>query len=104
MGSRVGPNHPMFDRTFGDDVDNDFGGEGPNFGLPGVGGGMGMHPRFDYYGPPNGPTEQGRGGRGQFPGRGSRLGRGRGRGGRGSMPPGGFGNPNNDLDYPPGGL
>jgi len=77
MGSQVGPNHPMFDRTFGDD---EFGGglssEGPNFGLSGVGGGMGMHPRFDYYGPPNGPTEQGRGGRGSsFPGRGSRLGR-----------------------------
>jgi len=93
MGSQVGPNHPMFDRTFGDDVDNDFGGgfssEGPNFGLPGVGGGMGMHPRFDHYGPPGGPTElPGRGGRGQFPGRGSRLGRGRGRGGHGSMPPG----------------
>jgi len=100
MGSQVGPNHPMFDRTFGDDVDNEFGGEGPNFGLPGVGGGMGMHPRFDYYGPPNGPTEQGRGGRGgrggQFPGRGSRLGRG-----RGGMPPGGFGNPNNDHIRPP---
>jgi len=101
MGSQVGPNHPMFDRTFGDDVDNEFGGEGPNFGLPGVGGGMGMHPRFDYYGPPNGPTEQGRSGRGQFPGRGSRLGRGRGRGGRGSMPLGGFGDPNNDHMRPP---
>ena len=101
MGSQVGPNHPMFGRTFGDD---EFGGgfssEGPNFGLPGVGGGMGLHPRFDHYGPPGGPTElPGRGGRGQFPGRGSRL--GRGRGGRGPMPPGGFGNPNNDHMQPP---
>ena len=58
--------------------------------------------RFDYYGPPGGPTEPGRGGRGgQFPGRGSRLGRGRGRGGR--MPPGGFGTPNPDHMTPPGG-
>ena len=55
--------------------------------------------RFDYYGPPGGPMEPGRGGRGgQFPGR---LGRGRGRGGR--MPPGGFGTPNPDHMTPPGG-
>ncbi|KAL7534470.1 hypothetical protein ACHAXR_005895 [Thalassiosira sp. AJA248-18] len=111
-GSQVGPNHPMFDRTFGDGDDgythdDEFGGGfgnggGPSFGIPGVGGGMGMRPRFDPFGPPGGPTEPGRGGR--FPGRGSRLGsvRGRGgRGGRGRMPPGGFGNPNPDHMTPP---
>lgn len=54
--------------------------------------------RFDPYGPPGGPTEPGRGG-GRFPGRGSRLGRGRG---RGSMPPGGFGDPNPNHLPPPG--
>ncbi|KAL7550630.1 hypothetical protein ACHAWF_013849 [Thalassiosira exigua] len=111
MGSQVGPDHPMFDRTFGDDPDggyDDFGGgyggNGGNFGIPGVGGGMGMRPRFDPYGPPGGPTEPGRGaGGGRFPGRGSRLGRGRGRGGRGRAPPGGFGDPNPDHMTPPGG-
>ncbi|KAL7451974.1 hypothetical protein ACHAWC_004328, partial [Mediolabrus comicus] len=67
-GSQVGPNHPMFDRTFGDDGDDMMyqGGVGfgpPNFGIPGVGGGdMGMRPRFDPFGPPGGPTEPGRGG------------------------------------------
>ena len=54
MGSQVGPNHPMFDRTFGDSggsgYDDEFGGGfgsgGPEcFGVPGVGG-MGMHPRY----------------------------------------------------------
>ena len=53
-GSQVGPNHPMFDRTFGEDNyygdDDEFGGGfssgPPNFGIPGVGGGgMGMRPR-----------------------------------------------------------
>eukprot|EP00578_Thalassiosira_sp_NH16_P030589 CAMPEP_0181082132 /NCGR_PEP_ID=MMETSP1071-20121207/3461_1 /TAXON_ID=35127 /ORGANISM="Thalassiosira sp., Strain NH16" /LENGTH=625 /DNA_ID=CAMNT_0023163703 /DNA_START=148 /DNA_END=2026 /DNA_ORIENTATION=- len=114
-GSQVGPDHPMFDRTFGDDdyyghggADDDFGGGfgggGGGFGVPGIGGGMGMRPRFDPYGPPGGPTDPGRGGR--FPGRGSRLGRGRGgRGGgrNGRVPPGGFGNPNPDHMTPPGG-
>ena len=61
--------------------------------------------RFDPFGPPGGPTEPGRGR--NFPGRGSRLGRGRGRGGRGGRgrdaPPGGFGNPNPDHMTPPGG-
>lgn len=112
MGSQVGPDHPMFDRNFGDegygggyDDDLGLGNGGGGFGLPGVGGGMGMRPRFDPFGPPGGPTEPGRGG--QFPGRGSRLGRGRGRGGRGSgrgrVPPGGFGDPNPDHMTPPGG-
>lgn len=112
-GSQVGPNHPMFDRTFGDDVDGynnydefdgGFGDGGGSFGIPGVGD-MGMRPRFDPFGPPGGPTEPGRGR--NFPGRGSRLGRGRGRGGRGGRgrgaPPGGFGNPNPDHMTPPGG-
>ena len=114
-GSQVGPNHPMFDRTFGDDDDNYY--YGGNFSLPGgIGGGcggggmdMGMRPRFDPYGPPGGPTEPGRGP--NFPGRGGgggRLGRGGfGRGGRGRgggfPPPGGFGTPNNDHMTPPGG-
>lgn len=112
MGSQVGPDHPMFDRTFGDDnnngyddeFDGGFGNGGGSFGVPGVGGGMGMRPRFDPYGPPGGPTEPGRGGR--YPGRGNRLGRGRGgRGGRGGRmpPPGGFGHPNPDHMNPPGG-
>jgi len=117
-GSQVGPNHPVFDRTFGDNdydggYEDDFGGGfgngGGSFGVPGVGGGMGMRPRFDPYGPPGGPTEPERGGR-FFPGRGSRLGRGGGRGGRGRggrggriPPPGGFGNPNPDHMTPPGG-
>eukprot|EP00584_Thalassiosira_punctigera_P023632 CAMPEP_0172575890 /NCGR_PEP_ID=MMETSP1067-20121228/137442_1 /TAXON_ID=265564 ORGANISM="Thalassiosira punctigera, Strain Tpunct2005C2" /NCGR_SAMPLE_ID=MMETSP1067 /ASSEMBLY_ACC=CAM_ASM_000444 /LENGTH=583 /DNA_ID=CAMNT_0013368545 /DNA_START=181 /DNA_END=1932 /DNA_ORIENTATION=- len=113
-GSHVGPNHPMFDRTFGDedyggsydDFGGGFGSGGGSFGVPGVGGGMGMRPRFDPYGPPGGPTEPGRG-RGQFPGRGSRLGSLRGgrggRGGRGRVPPGGFGTPNPDHMTPPGG-
>ena len=109
MGSQVGPNHPMFDRTFDDDgpldYTDEFGGafgsgRPDDFSVPGVGGGMGMHPRFDPYGPPGGPTEPGRGGR--FPGRGSRLGRGRGRGGRGPAPPGGYGMPNPDHMSPPG--
>jgi len=131
-GSQVGPNHPMFDRTFGEDdgyypgYEDDFGGGfgngGGSFGMPGVGGGMGMRPRFDPYGPPGGPTEPGRGGGQFFPGRGSILGRegrggrgggrgggrdgrgGRGGRGRGRMPPpGGFGNPNPDHMTPPGG-
>jgi len=110
-GSQVGPNHPMFDRTFGDEDGGGFNGGddlgfngGGSFGIPGVGGGMGMRPRFDPFGPPGGPTEPGRG-RGPFPGRGSRLGRGRGRGGRGGSmpPPGGFGFPNPDHMTPPGG-
>lgn len=104
-GSQVGPNHPMFDRSFGEDDDlyngqGSFGGSygPPSFGIPGVGGSGGsMRPRFDPYGPPGGPTEPGRGGRG---GRG-RFGSGRGRGGRGRMPPGGFGDPNNDHMQPP---
>lgn len=97
-GSQVGPNHPMFDRTFGGDDDlynahDGFGGGfgSPSFGFPGVGGGM--RPRFDPYGPPGGPTEPGRGGRGRF-------GTGRGRG-RGRMPPGGSFGPNNDHLQPP---
>mmetsp|Transcript_31767 Transcript_31767/g.66590 ORF Transcript_31767/g.66590 Transcript_31767/m.66590 type:complete len:220 (-) Transcript_31767:209-868(-) len=54
-GSQVGPNHPMFDRTFGDedgqypgygdDLGGGFGNGGGSFGMPGVGGGMGMRPR-----------------------------------------------------------
>lgn len=110
MGSQVGPNHPMFDRTFGEDRynnghDDEFGGgfgnEGGSFGVPGVGGGMGMRPRFDPYGPPGGPTDPGRGGRGNRlgSGRGGQGGRGRGR----MPPPGGFGNPNPDHMTPPGG-
>ena len=109
-GSQVGPNHPMFDRSFGDDdlYNNGIGGGlygPPSFGIPGVGGGVGMRPRFDPYGPPGGPTEPGRGGRGGRGGgvgRGGRFGSGRGRGGgRGRMPPGGFGDPNNDHLQPP---
>ncbi|EED89458.1 predicted protein [Thalassiosira pseudonana CCMP1335] len=107
-GSQVGPNHPLFDRTFGDDAEGYYedelggygAGDGGNFGIPGMGG-LGMRPRFDPYGPPGGPTEPGRGGRG---GRG-RLGTGRGGRGRGGgrgFPPGGFGNPNNDHMPPPG--
>ena len=89
-GSQVGPNHPMFDRSFGDGpdgFDDDLGHGGvPNFSIPGVGG-MGMRPRFDPYGPPG---LGGRGGRG----------RGRGRGGRGAN--GGFGGvPNPDHLRPP---
>jgi hypothetical protein len=108
-GSQVGPNHPMFDRSFGDDdlYNTGIGGGSygpPSFGIPGVGGGVGMRPRFDPYGPPGGPTEPGRGGRGGRGGggRGGRFGSGRGRGGgRGRMPPGGFGDPNNDHLQPP---
>lgn len=55
-GSQVGPNHPMFDRTFGDDNDgyfygsDDLGGYGGTGGgmlggVPGIGG-MGMKPRY----------------------------------------------------------
>lgn len=89
-GNQVGPNHPMFDRTFGDGpdgLDDDLGHGGiPNFGIPGVGG-LEMRPRFDPYGPPG---LGGRGGRG----------RGRGRGGRGAN--GGFGGmPNPDHLRPP---
>jgi len=100
-GSQVGPNHPMFDRSFGDDDLYNTGSYGPpSFGIPGVGG-VGMRPRFDPYGPPGGPTEPGRSGRGGRGGRG-RFGSGRGRGGgRGRMPPGGFGDPNNDELQPP---
>ena len=89
-GNQVGPNHPMFDRTFGDGpggLGDDLGPGGiPSFGIPGVGG-MEMRPRFDPYGPPG---LGGRGGRG----------RGRGRGGRGAN--GGFGGvPNPDHLRPP---
>ena len=56
-GSQVGPNHPLFDRTFGEDYghndinngDDDglgyYGGGGSLGGVPGVGG-MGMRPRY----------------------------------------------------------
>ena len=48
-GSQVGPDHPIFDRTFGDyhHEDNDVrlgGGRGDGFNIPGLGG-MGMRPR-----------------------------------------------------------
>ena len=54
-GSQVGPDHPIFDRTFGEDAcydydDNEYryggalGGR-DGFGLPGLPGGMGMRPR-----------------------------------------------------------
>ena len=104
-GSQVGPNHPLFDRTFGDDGNHGYGDDlgfdesGPSFRVPGTGG-FEMRPRFDPFGPPGGPTE---------PGRGLRGGRGRGRGGRvgrggsGRAPPGGFGFPNPDHMTPPGG-
>lgn len=55
MGSQVGPDHPMFDRNFGDEGegynngyedDLGFGNGGESFGIPGVGGGMGMRPRY----------------------------------------------------------
>eukprot|EP00804_Cyclotella_cryptica_P022616 CCRYP_009487-RA/>CCRYP_009487-RA protein AED:0.19 eAED:0.19 QI:246/1/1/1/1/1/2/7139/550 len=104
-GSQVGPNHPLFDRTFGEEEMNygygdDLGleGDGERFRIPGVGG-LEMRPRFDPFGPPGGPTEPGRGLRG---GRGGRTGRGQGRG-RGPAPPGGFGFPNPDHLRPPGG-
>lgn len=51
-GSQVGPDHPMFDRTFGQEdghgnFEDDLGfGGGGGFGIPGVGGGMGMRPRY----------------------------------------------------------
>lgn len=53
-GSQVGPDHPIFDRTFGDDDYYDYNDEyqyGPGmggrdgFGLPGLPSGMGMRPR-----------------------------------------------------------
>lgn len=54
-GSQVGPDHPIFDRTFGDDAYYDYedeyryngGGMGgkDGFGLPGLPSGMGMRPR-----------------------------------------------------------
>lgn len=99
-GNQVGPNHPLFDRTFGDDVVNHgdelaFDQSGPSFRVPGIGG-FEMRPRFDPFGPPGGPTEPER-----------RLRSGRGRGGRGvrgpgGAPPGGFGFPNPDHMQPPG--
>jgi hypothetical protein len=99
-GSQVGPNHPLFDRTFGDDANHSYGDDlgydesGPTFRVPGTGG-LEMRPRFDPFGPPMGPTE---------PGRGLRGGRGRGGRGRGGLaPPGGFGYPNPDHMRPPGG-
>ena len=101
-GSQVGPNHPLFDRTFGEDTNHGYGDDlgfdesGPSFRVPGTGG-FEMRPRFDPFGPPGGPTE---------PGRGLTGGRGRGRGGRGGRgraPPGGFGLPNPDHMQPPGG-
>jgi len=98
-GNQVGPNHPMFDRSFGEDHNDDnlgYGTGGSGFNIPGVGGGIEMRPRFDPFGPPGGPQEV------RFPGRGGRLGAGRGRGGRsGRCPPGGVGNPNNDHIRPP---
>lgn len=101
-GSQVGPNHPLFDRTFGDDVIHEYGDDlgfdesGPSFRVPGTGG-FEMRPRFDPFGPPGGPAEPGRGLRGG-------RGRGHGRGGRGGRaPPGGFGFPNPDHMQPPGG-
>jgi hypothetical protein len=49
-GNQVGPDHPIFDREFGeyDDDQRRFGGggvDGGGFGLPGMGGMMGMRPR-----------------------------------------------------------
>jgi len=49
-GNQVGPDHPIFDREFGeyDDDHRSFGGGGVDvggFGLPGMGGMMGMRPR-----------------------------------------------------------
>ena len=89
-GNLVGPNHPIFNRQFGDCYDDWQGGIG---GGSGIGGGRGIGgiggirgPRFDMYLPPGvGDVDDGRrGGRGG--GRG-RLG-GRGRGGRGRNVPG----------------
>jgi len=103
-GNQVGPNHPMFDRTF-DDYDgnrNHYGDDnlgfddtGPSFSVPGTGG-FEMRPRFDPFGPPCGPTEPGRLGTGRGGGRGGRGG-GRGSGGL----PGGLGFPNPDHLRPP---
>ena len=84
-GSQVGPHHPLFDRTVGeedDDANHECG--RPSFCVPGTNGGWEMRPRFDPFGPPGGPTEP-------------RRWKGRGRG----YPPGGFGVPNPDHMRPP---
>lgn len=102
-GNQVGPNHPMFDRTFDDyDGNHHYGDDnlgyddiGPRFRVPGTGG-FEMRPRFDPFGPPGGPMEPGRSGRGRGGGRGGRGG-GRGSGGL----PGGLGFPNPDHLRPP---
>ena len=93
----------MFDRTFDDyDGNHHYGDDnlgyddiGPRFRVPGTGG-FEMRPRFDPFGPPGGPTEPGRSGRGRGGGRGGRGG-GRGSGGL----PGGLGFPNPDHLRPP---
>lgn len=90
-GNLMGPNHPTFWAS--DNVDEEDGGL-----FPALGGGLGMHPRFDPYYPP-GVYDGGRGGRfggrgGRFGGRGGRFG---GRGGRF----GSGGNPNPDHQRPP---
>jgi hypothetical protein len=90
-GNLMGPNHPMF---------RGGGSGGGGMGPLGSGGMMGMHPRFDPLGPPGGPTQHNTD---QppldpdgfvVPGHGPSL--------RRAPPPGGTGNPNNDLQrFPP---
>jgi hypothetical protein len=92
-GNLMGPNHPMFHGGVGGG-----GGMGPLGGVGSTGGLLGMHPRFDPFGPPGGPTQTDQ----QppldpdgfvVPGNAPPLRR---------SPPGGTGNPNNDLQqFPP---
>lgn len=82
-GNLMGPNHPMFHHNNGS-------GGTSGLGPPG-GGGFGMQPRFDPFGPPGGPTEP------EDPDPDHR---------RNPNPPdlrrpGGTGNPNNDLERLP---
>jgi hypothetical protein len=73
-GNLMGPHHPAFGQP------------------PAPGGGFGMHPRFDPFGPPGGPTDpnnldpNGQRARGRRP------------------PPGGTGDPNPDHERPPNNL
>jgi hypothetical protein len=86
-GNLMGPNHPMFTNPpFGNYNEHD---------DTTIIGGLGMHPRFDPYGPPGGPTDP------SFVNPGKRGTRGHGRGGTGNpnpdhlRPPQGFGDDHN---------
>jgi hypothetical protein len=93
-GNLMGPNHPMFRGGGGGGV----GGIGPLGGGDGTGGVLGMQPRFDPFGPPGGPTQHDQDQPPLDPDGFVVPGSGPLR----RVPPGGTGNPNNDLQrFPP---